>query len=88
MEKLSYSIYSTSVYQDTIKDSKHTPNQRGEACEVNVVSIPNKENTSLIEAEDWEVKDQEEIEGKTENEEEQVEVSFNWCHPTARFFYK
>lgn len=88
MEKLSYSIYSTSVYQDTIKDSKHTPNQRGEACEVNVVSIPNKENTSLIEAEDWEVKDQEEIEGKTENEEEQVEVSFSWCHPTARLFYK
>ncbi|KAM7452321.1 Translin-associated factorX-interacting protein 1 [Porites harrisoni] len=88
LEKLSYSIYSTSVYQDTIKDSKHTPNQRGEACEVNVVSIPNKENTSLIEVEDWEVKDQEEIEGKTDNEEEQVEVSFNWCHPTARFFYK
>lgn len=76
------------MYQDTIKDSKHTPNQRGEACEVNVVSTPNKENTSLIEVEDWEVKDQEEIEGKTENEEEQVEVSFNWCHPTARFFYK
>ena len=88
MEKLSYSIYSTSVYQDTIKDSKHTPNQRGEACEVNVVSIPNKENTSLIEVEDWEVKDQGEIEGKTENEEEQVEVSFSWCHPTARLFYK
>ena len=88
MEKLSYSIYSTSVYQDTIKDIKHTPNQRGEACEVNVVSIPNKENTSLIEVEDWEVKDQEEIEGKTENDEEQVEVSFNWCHPTARLFYK
>lgn len=88
MEKLSYSIYSTSVYQDTIKDSKHTPNQRGEACEVNVVSTPNKENTSLIEVEDWEVKDQEEIEGKTENDEEQVEVSFNWCHPTARLFYK
>ena len=76
------------MYQDTIKDSKHNPNQRGEACEVNVVSIPNKENTSLIEVEDWEVKDQEELEGKTENEEEQVEVSFNWCHPTARFFYK
>ena len=76
------------MYQDTIKDSKHTPNQRGEACEVNVVSTPNKENTSLIEVEDWEVKDQEEIEGKTENDEEQVEVSFNWCHPTARLFYK
>lgn len=77
MEKLSHSIYRTSEYQDTIKDNKHNPNQRGEACEDNVVSIPNKKNTSLTVVEDWEVKDQEEIEGKTANEEEQVEVSCN-----------
>ena len=87
MEKLSYSIYSTSVYQEAIKDNKHSPNQSGEACEDNVVSIPNKENTSLIEVEDWEVKDQEEIEGKTENEEEQVEVSCYWLSSNS-FFYK
>lgn len=87
MEKLAQSIYRTSVYQDTIKDNKHSPNQRGDACKGNVVSIPNKENTSLIEVEDWEVKDQEEIEGKTENEEEQVEVSCNWLSSNS-FFYK
>jgi len=87
LEKLSHSIYRTSEYQDTIKDNKHSPNKKGEACEDNIVSTPNKENTSLIEVEDWEVKDQEEIEGKTENEEEQFEVSCNWLSSNS-FFYK
>ncbi|XP_073239877.1 uncharacterized protein [Porites lutea] len=84
LEKLSYSIYSTSVYQEAIKDNKHSPNQSGEACEDNVVSIRNKENTSLIEVEDWEVKDQEEIVGKTENEEEQVEGNLKKGLPKNR----
>ena len=78
------------MYQEAIKDNKqykHSTNQIGEACEDNVVSIPNKENTSLIGVEDWEVKDQGEIEGKAENEEEQVEVSCNWLS-TNSFFYK
>ena len=74
LEKLSLSIYRTSVYQDTMNDVKLGPDPMGEGWK-DKFNIHNKENTGSFNLEIWEVNDQEKIEEKCENEEEQIEVS-------------
>lgn len=68
MDQLSKSIYRTSVYQDTMKETKHSRDQIDLRL-VNRLVRFNKEAVSPYGLEDWEVSDQEEMEGNESSDD-------------------
>ena len=69
LEQLSNSIYRTSVYQDTMKEPKHSLVQRGEGPGNRAVRFIGEEE------ETWEVSDQEDVKiSESSDDDDQIEV--------------
>ena len=76
LEQLSNKIYHTSVYEETTKETKHSPVEAGEELIEKLMKL-NKEDIEPYVLENWEVNEQEEIKRieTSEDHDEEAGVS-------------